>query len=90
MVGATPRKRITHHADFPSMTPISTIVSAYNLFLNDKSRTGQVIECSADKHLLLPDPPLLNGKVTRRACTVWDPLFKSMHGENSGLEEAIP
>lgn len=73
-----------------SLTPASTIVSAYNLFLNDKSRTGQVVECSAKEHFLLPDPPLLNGRITKRATTVWDPLFKMMHGENSGLEEAIP
>jgi len=75
--------------DLSSVTLISTIVSAYNLFLNDKSRTGQVMECSAKDHFPLPHPPLLNGRISKRACTVWDPLFKMMHGENSGLEEAI-
>lgn len=72
------------------MTPVATIVRAYNEFLDDSTRTGQVAECSADKILLLEDPPLANGRVTKRACTVWDPLFKMMHHENSGLEEAIP
>lgn len=72
------------------LTPSSTIVSAYNMFLDDKSRTGQVVECSAKDRFFLPDPPLLNGRITKRATTVWDPLFKMMHGENSGLEEAIP
>lgn len=73
-----------------SLTPISTVVDAYNHFLNDDSLTGQAVECSADKHIFLPFPEFANGHVTKRACTVWDPLFKMMHGENSGLEEAIP
>lgn len=71
------------------MTPVDTIVKAYNMFLSDKSRTGQVAECSTSDILLLPDPPLLNGHKTKRACTVWDPLFIAMHGEASGLTEAI-
>lgn len=72
------------------MTPKSTIVRAYNEFLNDKSRFGQAVECSVDKILLLEEPPLGNGRFTKRSCTVWDPLFKQMHGENSDLEQAIP
>lgn len=73
----------------PSLTPAATIVRAYNEFLSDTSRTGQVVECSVDKILLLEEPPLLNGRVTKRACTVWDPLFKNMHGEDSGIPDAI-
>ncbi|KAJ9625448.1 hypothetical protein H2204_010310 [Knufia peltigerae] len=71
------------------LTPAATIVRAYNEFLSDTSRTGQVVECSVDKILLLEEPPLLNGRVTKRACTVWDPLFKNMHGEDSGIPDAI-
>jgi len=73
-----------------SLTPISTVVSAYDRFLNDESLTGQAVECSADKEIFLFSPEYANGRVTKRACTVWDPLFKMMHSENSGLGDAIP
>jgi hypothetical protein len=73
-----------------SLTPISTVVGAYDRFLNDESLTGQAVECSADKEIFLSFPEYANGRVTKRVCTVWDPLFKMMHSENSGLEEAIP
>src|ERR1700733_11884558 len=73
-----------------SLTPISTVVGAYDRFLNDESLTGKAVECSANKEIVLSFPEYANGRVTKRACTVWDPLFKMMHSENSGLEEAIP
>ncbi len=74
-----------------SLTPISTIVAAYDHYLNDDSgKTGQVVECSAEKRIFMPDPPMVNGAVTKRSVTVWDPLFKMMHKENSGLPDAIP
>lgn len=72
-----------------SLTPVSTVVAAYNRFLNDDSLNGQAVECSVDKQIFLSSPEFANGSVTKRACTVWDPLFKQMHGEESGLEEAI-
>jgi hypothetical protein len=72
------------------LTPIDTIVRAYHTFLEDDSRNGQVLEGSVDKLLLIDEPKEANGRFTRRAVTVWDPLFKMIHGENSGLEEAIP
>jgi len=58
-----------------SMTPISTVVSAYERFLDDDSLYGRVVECSADKQFFLEPPTLANGHVSRRAVTVWDPLF---------------
>jgi hypothetical protein len=58
------------------MTPISTIVSAYQRFLDDDSLYGRVMECSVDKHLFIEQPTLANGRYSRRAVTVWDPLFK--------------
>jgi hypothetical protein len=57
--------------------------------LIEGDENGQAIECSVDKQLVFPDPPFLNGKHSKRAVTVWDPLFKIMHGENSGLPDAI-
>jgi len=73
-----------------AMTPLSTIVSAYDKLLNDDSLAGKAIEASVDKHCIVARPEYLNGRFSKRACTVWEPLFKSYHGENSGLDDAIP
>ena len=73
-----------------SMTPIKTVIDGYVRFLNDESLYGQAIECSTDKHFFFTDPPSLNGASTKRAITVWDPLFELIHGELSGLPDAIP
>jgi hypothetical protein len=72
-----------------SLTPIPTVIAAYDKLLNDESLTGQAIECSANKHLFANQPEFLNGAVSKRAVTVWDPLFKMMHSELSGLPDAI-
>ncbi|KAF2823572.1 NAD(P)-binding protein [Ophiobolus disseminans] len=72
------------------LTPLSTVVSAYERFLDDDSLYGRVVECSADKQFFLEAPTLANGHVSRRAVTVWDPLFIMNHGEKSGLSDAIP
>lgn len=74
---------------FYSRTPIETVVKAYDLCLKDPSINGELIECSADKHFFLPRPEMANGLVTKRACTVWDPLFRIKHGEDSDLPDAI-
>jgi len=58
--------------------------------LIEGDETGQGIEASVDKLLTFQDPPLLNGSHTKRAVTVWDPLFRTMHSESSGLPDAIP
>ncbi|OAG10747.1 uncharacterized protein CC84DRAFT_1161608 [Paraphaeosphaeria sporulosa] len=72
------------------MTPVSTIVAAYERCLDDASLYGRVIECSTDKQFDLEPPTLANGHYSRRAVTVWDPLFKMYHKEASGLPDAIP
>ena len=59
-----------------SLTPVSTVVAAYERCLNDESIFGKVIECSADKQFFLETPSLANGSISTRAVTVWDPLFK--------------
>ncbi|KAH7162192.1 15-hydroxyprostaglandin dehydrogenase [Dactylonectria estremocensis] len=71
------------------MTPINTIVSAYNKCLEDNSLSGEAIECSVDKLLPVPRPEYQNGRVSKRAVTVWDPLFKMYHSELSQLPDAI-
>lgn len=72
-----------------SRTPISTVVKGYHYFLNDKSLTGQALEASVDKLILVPQPEYLNGAATKRVCRVWDPGFEYAHGENCGLEDAV-
>ncbi|KAK5110480.1 hypothetical protein LTR62_005831 [Meristemomyces frigidus] len=74
--------------DQEDLTPLSTIVKAY-MRLIEGDETGQGIEASVDKLLAFSEPPMLNGQHTKRAVTVWDPLFKVMHGENSGLPDTI-
>ncbi|KAF2021865.1 hypothetical protein BU24DRAFT_417498 [Aaosphaeria arxii CBS 175.79] len=72
------------------LTPESTIVAAYERCLDDASIFGKVIECSTDKQFFLETPSLANGRISERAVTVWDPLFKMYHKESSGLPDAIP
>lgn len=51
---------------------------------------GELLECSAHKLIYYPMPEHGNGHVTKRATTVWEPLFRMMHGEASQLPDAIP
>lgn len=62
--------------DNASLTPVSTVVAAYERCLDDASVFGKVIECSAGEQLDLEPPTLANGHYSRRAVTVWEPLFK--------------
>jgi NAD(P)-dependent dehydrogenase (short-subunit alcohol dehydrogenase family) len=59
------------------LTPQSTIVSAYRLFLDDETLFGKTVECSAEKILFLETPSLANGHVSQRAVTVYEPLFET-------------
>ncbi|KAK5128262.1 hypothetical protein LTR85_002929 [Meristemomyces frigidus] len=73
------------------ITPISTIIAAHDHFIDDKTgAAGQALEGSADKLVYYDTPAYGNGYKTKRAVTVWEPLFKMMHGEESGLPDAIP
>ncbi|KAH8881776.1 hypothetical protein GQ53DRAFT_832078 [Thozetella sp. PMI_491] len=71
------------------ITPVETVVKAFEMCLTQPTLNGQLIECSTDKHFLLPLPELANGAATKRACTVWEPLFESKHKEKSGLPDTI-
>lgn len=59
------------------------------MLLDDDSLNGVGLECTAEKVLPVPPPELQNGAVSRRAVTVWEPLFKAYHKEVSGLPDAI-
>ncbi|KAF2664358.1 hypothetical protein BT63DRAFT_429854 [Microthyrium microscopicum] len=72
------------------LTPVSTIVGGYQKALDDPSLAGQAIEASSvDTYVQVKKPEYLNGRYSQRATTVWEPLFKSYHGEKSGLPDAI-
>ncbi|KAL4929280.1 uncharacterized protein BDV17DRAFT_290929 [Aspergillus undulatus] len=66
-----------------------TIVDAYMMCFGFQQLDGELIECSTDKRNFLP-PEMANGEATKRACTVWEPLFEIKHGEKLGLPGAIP
>lgn len=71
------------------MTPIKTVTDAYVRLLDDPTIYGQAIECSAKSHFFFPEPDMCNGHVTKRAVTVWEPLFRTLHSEDSKLPDAI-
>lgn len=75
------------------MTPVGTIVRAYDGFLAEgDARFGVVAECSGElvSELDYSQLKFKNGRPSERSVTVWDPLFRDMHGEDSGLAEALP
>lgn len=72
-----------------SLTPVKTVTDAYVRLLDDASICGEAIECSANQHFFFPEPEMCNARVTRRAVTVWEPLFRALHGEDSKLADAI-
>lgn len=76
-----------------SLTPLETITQAYADCLADgDSRSGVILECSGTQISDIDHSRLTfkNGTPSVRSITVWDPLFKQIHGELSGLPSAIP
>ncbi|KAF7588460.1 hypothetical protein BBP40_005686 [Aspergillus hancockii] len=72
-------------------TPMKTVLDAVQIFLEDQTgMVGELVECSADKVVAYELPAMGNGRITKRAVTIWEPLFKLAHGENSDLPDAIP
>lgn len=71
---------------------MSTVLRAYDEFLNDvkNEKTGKAVEASVDSLFYYELPEMQNGFKTKRAVTVWDPLYVMLHGEPSGMEDAIP
>ncbi|KAJ0120072.1 hypothetical protein J7T55_000925 [Diaporthe amygdali] len=89
ITGAVPQASID--ATRPEhITPVETVVRAYNLCLDQRDLNGQLIECSADKTMFLSVPEMANGTTTKRACTVWEPLFKAKHHERRQKEFGLP
>ncbi|KAL1891404.1 hypothetical protein Sste5346_007667 [Sporothrix stenoceras] len=76
-----------------SLTPLGTITQAYADCLADgDTRSGVILECSGTQISDIDHSRLTfkNGTPSVRSITVWDPLFKQIHGESSELPSAIP
>ena len=70
---------------------MKTVLDAVQIFLEDETgMAGELLECSADKLIYHHLPEYGNGHITQRAVTVWEPLFRILHGEDSHLPDAIP
>lgn len=69
---------------------MQTILEGYETFLEDSTgMAGELLECSADNLIYYQMPKPGNGHITERAVTVWEPLFRIMHGEDSNLPDVI-
>lgn len=79
--------------DPASLTPMETVIRAYEDFLEEElegGRAGEGLECSAEKVIPVGKPPVGNGKISEMAVLPWDKWFRDLHGETSGLDYAIP
>ncbi|CAK7217701.1 hypothetical protein SCUCBS95973_003234 [Sporothrix curviconia] len=75
-----------------SLTPLDTITRAYaGCLADDDTRSGVILECSGTQISDIEHERLTfkNGVPSVRSVTVWDPLFKQIHGEPSELPSAI-
>ena len=72
-----------------SITPVETIVKAYNKAIDDESLNGELLECSLDRIKQLAVPEYSDGDILKRTTTVYDGLFMYLHGEKSGVPGAI-
>lgn len=64
-------------------------MAAFIKCLEDHNINGEILEGSRTNILVLGKPEYADGEVTKRTCTVYDPFFKAIHGEPSGLEEIV-
>jgi hypothetical protein len=76
---------------FASLTLLPCLLSAYDIFLNDKSnqRTGQAVETAHDKLFFYEMPEFKGGEVSDRNTRAYEPWFSMLHGEPSGLDNAL-
>lgn len=66
-------------------------MSAYDEFLKDESNTvtGKAVETGHDKLYYYDVPEYKSGGVAYRNTLVYEPWFNILHGESSGLENAL-
>ncbi len=73
------------------MTLRSTLISGYDVFLNDaeNTKTGQLIETAHDTLIEWGHPGYKSGAFAKRTEAVFEPWFELVHGERSELPGAI-
>lgn len=73
------------------MTLRSTLISGYDLFLEDEenSRTGQLIEAAHKDLIPWGHPEYKSGAFAKRSEKVYEPWFELRHGERSELTGAL-
>lgn len=73
------------------MTLQSTLLSAYDVFLDDAAnvKTGQLIEAAHDKLYEWGKPEYKSGAFAKRTEAVFEPWFEQVHGEKSDLPGAV-
>lgn len=70
----------------------ATILKAYDLFIDDEhnERTGETVETAGHDQLFWYEmPERKSGKQNERNMLVYEPWFAMIHGEKSGLEDAL-
>lgn len=74
------------------MTLRSTLISGYDVFLDDaeNTKTGQLIETAHDTLIEWGHPGYKSGGFSKRTEAVFEPWFELVHGERSELPGAIP
>ena len=73
------------------MTLKSNLLSGYSTFLDDaeNKRTGETLEAAHDQLIFWGHPGYKSGEIARRYGKVYEPWFKMLHNEKSGLPGAI-
>ena len=69
----------------------ATILNAYDVFIEDdeNKRTGEAVETAHDQLFWYDMPEHKAGKLNVRNMLVYEPWFAWIHGEKSGLEDAL-
>ncbi|KAH9900527.1 NAD(P)-binding protein [Xylariomycetidae sp. FL2044] len=70
----------------------AALMKAYDVFLDDDdddARTGQCLEVAHDQHYFHEVPEYKGGAVSHRATLAYEPWFAMIHGQKSGLPDAL-
>jgi NAD(P)-dependent dehydrogenase (short-subunit alcohol dehydrogenase family) len=73
------------------MSKKETLLEAYDMFIEDPDNvhTGKLVEIAHDRMIEWGHPPYKSGAFARRTEKVYEPWFEMIHGERSGLPEAL-
>jgi hypothetical protein len=54
---------------------MESVVNAFLYFLDNRDITGQLVEVSGEKRIILPPRAPANGTASMRASAIWGPVF---------------